>query len=387
MRLPTPSNLHSGLAAFGLVAWLMLPGAALAQTVQDQLPDMGTAAASTLSLEDEYRIGRMVMRGLRDSGARDRGPGNRRIPAVARPAAVEPRPGRQPRLLVLHRARPGDQRVCAARRVHRHPLRVVDGDQPRERAGRRARPRGRARHAAPHRPRTREPVARQHGLDGGHARRDPDRRDGGRRIGRHHGRRLGRPGPRGTGADQLHARERVRGRPRRHGHPRDRGLRPELDGELLRDHGPAHPARTGRRARAAAHAPGHQRAHRRGARTCRAVPGQRRRGGRALVLADQGTGSRPHHAIRRRPAAVLRLALVERAGRHVGAVLWQGAGPTGRGRYGSSRRRVHAPARRPSRGAAIPHCARPGPAGRRPQQRRRSSRWSGRTSWRRATCR
>ena len=71
--------------------------------------------------------------------------------------------------------------------------------------------------------------------------------------------------------------------------------------------------------------------------------------------------------------------IVERAGRHVGAVLWQGAGPTGRGRYGSSRRRVHAAARRPSRGAAIPHRARPGPAGRRPQQRARSSRWSGRT--------
>jgi 4-hydroxy-3-methylbut-2-en-1-yl diphosphate synthase IspG/GcpE len=68
MRLPTLPNLYCGLAAFGLVAWLMLPGAALAQTVQDQLPDMGTAAASTLSLEDEYRIGRMVMRGLRDSG-------------------------------------------------------------------------------------------------------------------------------------------------------------------------------------------------------------------------------------------------------------------------------------------------------------------------------
>ncbi len=38
------------------------------QEVQDQLPEMGTAAESTLSVEDEYRIGRMVMRGLRDSG-------------------------------------------------------------------------------------------------------------------------------------------------------------------------------------------------------------------------------------------------------------------------------------------------------------------------------
>ena len=48
---------------------MLLPSPLLAQqSVQDQLPEMGTAAQSTLSLEDEYRIGRMVMRGLRDSG-------------------------------------------------------------------------------------------------------------------------------------------------------------------------------------------------------------------------------------------------------------------------------------------------------------------------------
>jgi predicted Zn-dependent protease len=29
---------------------------------------MGTAAQSTLSIEDEYSLGRMVMRGLRESG-------------------------------------------------------------------------------------------------------------------------------------------------------------------------------------------------------------------------------------------------------------------------------------------------------------------------------
>ncbi len=39
------------------------------QDKQDQLPEMGTAAEATLSLEDESRLGRMVMRGLRESGA------------------------------------------------------------------------------------------------------------------------------------------------------------------------------------------------------------------------------------------------------------------------------------------------------------------------------
>ena len=36
--------------------------------IEDQLPEMGTAAQSTLSIEDEYSLGRMVMRGLRESG-------------------------------------------------------------------------------------------------------------------------------------------------------------------------------------------------------------------------------------------------------------------------------------------------------------------------------
>jgi len=58
----------AGLAGFLLTAWMALPGPLFASEVQDQLPDMGTAAQQTLSIEDEYRIGRMVMRGLRESG-------------------------------------------------------------------------------------------------------------------------------------------------------------------------------------------------------------------------------------------------------------------------------------------------------------------------------
>jgi predicted Zn-dependent protease len=68
MRRPSATNLRAGLGGLALSAWLLLPGPLVAQTAQDQLPEMGTAAQSTLSIEDEYRIGRMVMRGLRDSG-------------------------------------------------------------------------------------------------------------------------------------------------------------------------------------------------------------------------------------------------------------------------------------------------------------------------------
>lgn len=64
--------LQSGLRALwpglAFVSGLTVPGPGRAQGVQDQLPEMGTAAQSTLSVEDEYRIGRMVMRGLRESG-------------------------------------------------------------------------------------------------------------------------------------------------------------------------------------------------------------------------------------------------------------------------------------------------------------------------------
>jgi predicted Zn-dependent protease len=69
MSFPSRANLAAALAGFLLSSALLLPSPLLAQqSVQDQLPEMGTAAQATLSIEDEYRIGRMVMRGLRDSG-------------------------------------------------------------------------------------------------------------------------------------------------------------------------------------------------------------------------------------------------------------------------------------------------------------------------------
>ena len=59
------------LPGLALAAWLLLPGPLVAQETQphaQQLPEMGTAAQATLSLEDEKRIGRMVMRSLRETG-------------------------------------------------------------------------------------------------------------------------------------------------------------------------------------------------------------------------------------------------------------------------------------------------------------------------------
>jgi predicted Zn-dependent protease len=69
MPMPRRTNLVTALGAFLLCAGALQPRPVAAQqSVQDQLPEMGTAAQATLSIEDEYRIGRMVMRGLRDSG-------------------------------------------------------------------------------------------------------------------------------------------------------------------------------------------------------------------------------------------------------------------------------------------------------------------------------
>ncbi len=57
------------LAGFAASAWLIvLPKPLLAQDHQSELPEMGTAAQASLSLEDETKIGRMVMRGLREQG-------------------------------------------------------------------------------------------------------------------------------------------------------------------------------------------------------------------------------------------------------------------------------------------------------------------------------
>jgi beta-barrel assembly-enhancing protease len=60
-------GLLGGLAAAVTFGFGCAP--TIAQTSQDNLPEMGTAAQQTLSIEDENRLGRMVMREVRESGA------------------------------------------------------------------------------------------------------------------------------------------------------------------------------------------------------------------------------------------------------------------------------------------------------------------------------
>jgi beta-barrel assembly-enhancing protease len=60
-------GLYAGLAAALTFGFGSAP--IQAQPTQDNLPEMGTAAQETLSVEDENRLGRMVMREVRESGA------------------------------------------------------------------------------------------------------------------------------------------------------------------------------------------------------------------------------------------------------------------------------------------------------------------------------
>lgn len=51
-----------------IVAALLAAAPAAGQDSRGDLPDIGNPASTTLSREDEYRIGRMIVRGLRDAG-------------------------------------------------------------------------------------------------------------------------------------------------------------------------------------------------------------------------------------------------------------------------------------------------------------------------------
>ncbi len=63
---------------------------AAAQATGSDLPDIGTPASTTLSLADEYKIGLMIVRSLRDAGQIIDDPEITRIPSVPRHAPCEP---------------------------------------------------------------------------------------------------------------------------------------------------------------------------------------------------------------------------------------------------------------------------------------------------------
>src|SRR3954465_847705 len=56
------------LLVYVLSALILLPGPALAQNAANDLPDIGSPASSSLTLDDEYHIGLQVVRQLRDEG-------------------------------------------------------------------------------------------------------------------------------------------------------------------------------------------------------------------------------------------------------------------------------------------------------------------------------
>src|SRR5690554_5078312 len=60
-------SLASQFATCIATAVLVLGAGAHAAAEPDDLPDMGSPAEAMLTLEDEYQIGRMIVRGLRDS--------------------------------------------------------------------------------------------------------------------------------------------------------------------------------------------------------------------------------------------------------------------------------------------------------------------------------
>jgi beta-barrel assembly-enhancing protease len=62
------SSWSGPLAAATLAAALLLPGLTTAQDSRGDLPDIGNPASTTLSLDDEYKIGRMILRRLREAG-------------------------------------------------------------------------------------------------------------------------------------------------------------------------------------------------------------------------------------------------------------------------------------------------------------------------------
>ena len=128
-----------------------------------------------LTLEDEYQIGRMIVRGLRDQDQILEDPEvTEYIRSLGSKLSSQAHEGAQ-RFNFFMVKDNYDQRVRAAGRLHRRQQRAAARDQERERAGGRARARNRARHAATHRTQHRGAEPPEPGVDRGHACGDPDR--------------------------------------------------------------------------------------------------------------------------------------------------------------------------------------------------------------------
>ena len=81
--------MRAWIALLTLQLAIGLPQAA-AQATAGDLPDIGTPANVTLSLEDEYKIGLMIVRSLRDAGQIVDDPEINEYLPVARHAPFQP---------------------------------------------------------------------------------------------------------------------------------------------------------------------------------------------------------------------------------------------------------------------------------------------------------
>ena len=211
--------------------------------VDQDLPDLGSPATAAVSLDEEYQVGLgwfAQMRKQRTDPRRSRG---QRLHSGNRPQPVEPRRGRAASVLLLRAEGPHRQRLRHAGQVSSPSKRLDPGDPKRERAGRRDGPRDRARHptasgAATHG--SKSCRAHVHRRDVGRHHIGRDR--GPRRSGRHGGSHPRHSERRHSAPDQLHAGQRIRGRPNRYRHHGDRRIRSVGHGQLFR----LHVARAGR---------------------------------------------------------------------------------------------------------------------------------------------
>ena len=160
-----------------LTAALTLGAASHAASPEpEDLPDIGSPAQAMLSLEEEYQIGRMIVRGLRDQDQILEDPEvSEYIRSIGARLSSQANDGSQRFNFFVIRDN-AHQRVRVARRLHRRQQRAAARHEERERARGRDRARNRARHSATHRAQHRGAEQIEPGVDGGDARGDPHRR-------------------------------------------------------------------------------------------------------------------------------------------------------------------------------------------------------------------
>jgi hypothetical protein len=134
VRRPGPTA--ATVLAFA-VATALTGSIALAQNAYVNLPDMGSGANAMISRADEFQVGRMMMKNLRDENMVLEDPETTEyMQAMGSRIGAQAQEGTQ--LHVLRREGPRDQRVRDSGRLHRHELRPDPADVLGVRTGRRA---------------------------------------------------------------------------------------------------------------------------------------------------------------------------------------------------------------------------------------------------------